>query len=98
MITPYSQTKFVEKLITSRNGEVFKVVFCVSLVDGQIKATVVSATPVIEKAEVSLLPILNKKQVSTFVKEIVLNDLIVSPFFNLEFFMSQPTRAPSFSI
>lgn len=98
MLTPHLRSQFVTKILTSPTGEKFSVVFIVALVNGEMKAQVVSATPIEKtKAAVPLcLPIVKSHgKFVTFTKS--LKGTFLSPFFNeLFFFNSQPTRAPSF--
>ena len=43
MLKPFIPSKFVERIITSQTGECYRVVFVVSLVNGEVKAKVISA-------------------------------------------------------
>ena len=96
MLTPYSQSKFVEKILTNAKGEQFRVVFCVAFVNGEVKAQIVSATPIsqtIEHKEVLCLPVFKEKvaQVFSYIPAFVSK---ISPFNQFFFFNSQPTRGP----
>jgi hypothetical protein len=96
MLTPLSRSQFVTKILTSPTGEQFKVVFLVALVNGEVKAQVVSATPVeISQAAAPLcLPCVKSHE--NFVTFTSAPKAAPSPFYNeLFFFNSQPTRAPS---
>lgn len=94
MLTPQLRSQFVTKFLTSPTGEKFKVVFLVALVDGEVKAQVVSATPV-QTAPLFLPVIKNNEKFVNFSKSS--KGVVRSPFFNqLFFYNSQPTRAPAF--
>jgi hypothetical protein len=100
MLTAYSQPQFVEKVITSQTGERFRVTFLVALVDGKMSAKVVSAvavdtSPIVSSPVFSLAAPLEKKTVSFTYKPSFAAK--ISPYFSLDFFVSQPTRAPSFN-
>lgn len=96
MLTPQLRSQFVTKVLTSSNGEKYKVVFLVALVNGEVKAQVVSAVLISEKAEAVCLPApVSKKEI--FYSYIPTFVPVVSPFNSLFFFNSQPTRAPSFA-
>lgn len=94
MLTPYSRSQFVTKILTSPSGEKFSVVFLVALVNGEVKAQMVSATPLSKPVSVCLPGVCVKAPVS-FAYTPSSNPL-VSLFNPLFFFNSQPTRAPSF--
>jgi len=97
MITPYSHSKFVEKILTNAKGEQFRVVFCVSLIGGEIKAHIVSATPIsqgLEQKKVLCLPVVLEKVAQEFTYTPAFAP-VLSPFNQFFFFNSQPTRAPS---
>lgn len=94
MITPYSQSKFVEKILTSAGGERFRVLFLVTLVNGEVKAQIVSARPIGE-GPIFVLPAFSAKTKHN-TEYIPFNAPGVSPYFSLEFLInSQPTRAPA---
>ncbi|HEY4494515.1 MAG TPA: hypothetical protein VJC02_00245 [Candidatus Paceibacterota bacterium] len=98
MLTPFSRSKFVTKVLTSHSGEQFKVVFFVTLIDGKLKADIVSIEPIsssIKNTQNIFLPIFNKEKSVTF-SYTKASHSVVSPFNNLFFFNSQPTRAPAF--
>lgn len=91
MLTPYSRSKFITKILTSASGEQFRVVFLVAIVDGQLKAQVVSA----ERVSIACLPEFKIKSPATFIYKSASNP-VVSLFNPLFFFNSQPTRAPAY--
>jgi len=109
MLTPHLQSRFAEKILTDRTGRQFRVLFLVSLVDGEVRAQFVSAQPIFNATNAALpgrvakstpwsklcLPCTKAaaKIISSRVKS---RSRVASPYFSsLEFFMSQPTRAPS---
>ncbi len=106
MITPYSQSKFVEKILTSAGGERFRVLFLVTLVNGEVKAQIVSAKLISSKSPRFHLVGTHKVEPlclsAYYVKEkhnteyVPSNAPEVSPYIELYFFNSQPTRAPAF--
>ena len=111
MLTPNLQSRFIEKVLTDRAGQQYRVLFLVSLVNGEVRGQIVSAQPIYEDANVIRLPGRVAKAQS-FVKlclpctkaaaKIISSSVrswarVASPYYSsLEFFMSQPTRAPSF--
>lgn len=98
MLTPQHRSQFVTKILTSADGREYKVVFLVALVNGEVKAQVISATPVENStaAEHLCLPLLkNNEKFVTFTNS--QKGTSTPSYFNeLFFFNSQPTRAPSF--
>jgi hypothetical protein len=106
MLSPYSQAQFIEKTITSQTGERFRVTFLVALVDGKMSAKIVSAVaidaaPIVSSASSARAAVLSlaapvEKQPVAFTYKPSFAAKI-SPYFSLDFFVSQPTRAPSFN-
>jgi hypothetical protein len=105
MLTPYSQSKFVQKILTSQSGERFRVLFYVTLVNGELKGKIISAQAVNESASQSFkysqpvvtiaAPRIKKKVNTEYVSAYAPTS---SPYFSLEFLInSQPTRAPAFA-
>ncbi len=94
MLTTQLRSQFVTKVLTSQSGEKYKVVFLVALVNGEVKAQVVSAEPLIKTEPIYLAQPFIKAPVS-FVYKPSFKE-ILSPFASLFFFNSQPTRAPAF--
>jgi hypothetical protein len=103
MLSPYSKPQFIEKIITSQTGEQFRVIFLVAIVAGDMRAKIVSAvalsaTPVVSTARDAVLaiaaPIEKVAAVFSYVPAFAAK---ISPYFSLDFFVSQPTRAPSFN-
>ncbi|MCX6719030.1 MAG: hypothetical protein NTZ38_01495 [Candidatus Taylorbacteria bacterium] len=107
MLTPYTRSKFIRKIITSPTGERFQVLFLVTLVNGEVNAQVISAER-IHSSDLLLTGTSGASQNHPFYLPVgqSLKDLpevvrhfyshIVSPYIELYFFTSQPTRAPSF--
>lgn len=106
MLTQY-RPQFVEKVFTDQMGQQFKLTFLVTVVDGEMKGRLVSAELISKKAALLTgscssisantpvcLPIVceTKEGDTTYVSSC---KKILSPFNELFFFMSQPTRAPS---
>ena len=90
--------RFIEKIFTDQNGQQFKLVFFVALVNGEVKGTLVSARPISKASfntqDIACLPIsIPKNDVVT--EYIHAHVPVVSPFTELFFFTSQPTRAPN---
>lgn len=99
MLTPYVNSQFVEKVFTDRAGRQFRMVFLVALVNGEVKGRLVSVQPLAQEsfkntAEVICLPIICPKN-ETVTEYIAPTIPVVSPYNELFFFTSQPTRAPS---
>jgi hypothetical protein len=105
MLTPHLRSQFVTKILTSATGEHFRVVFLVALVNGEVKARMISAEPIAQtgaksKAQAATplcLPVSKSHEnFVTFTRSP--KGTSPSPYFNsLFFFNSQPTRAPSFA-
>jgi hypothetical protein len=99
MLTPYVNSQFVEKIMTDRSGRQFKLTFLVAIVDGQLKGRLVSAQPLAQSFKntesVVFLPISCPKN-ETVTEYAPAFAPIVSPYNELFFFTSQPTRAPSY--
>ncbi|OHA19798.1 MAG: hypothetical protein A2836_02610 [Candidatus Taylorbacteria bacterium RIFCSPHIGHO2_01_FULL_45_63] len=98
MLTPSLRSQFVTKILASKTGEKFRVVFIVTLVQGEVQARMISAEPLevdsSRKKEIKALG----GEVKSVVKESEVTPTLKtpSPFFNnFLFFTSQPTRAPS---
>lgn len=95
--------QFIERFVTDRHGRQFKLVFAVATIDGQLRAQLVSAEEikalggrVSNKKEVFCLPCASSSLKSP-VSNLYFSANIVSPFIELFFFTSQPTRAPSYN-
>src|ERR1035437_4158582 len=109
MLTPNLQSRFIEKVLTDRNGQQFRVLFLVSLVDGEVRGQIISAQPIFEAVKAVGLPgrvykgspctklCLPCTKAATKIIESKVKSWsrVASPYYSsLEFFMSQPTRAP----
>ncbi len=84
-----------ERILKDKNGVLVRVRFTVVEVNGVFAPQIISATPLVSKIEeVICLPCIKDAKVviedatPSFISKI-------SPYFSLDFFMSQPTRAPS---
>ncbi|OHA17646.1 MAG: hypothetical protein A2664_03435 [Candidatus Taylorbacteria bacterium RIFCSPHIGHO2_01_FULL_46_22b] len=98
MLSPYLQPQLVTKILVAPNGESYRVVFLVTLVDGKISARVVSAEPlnVISEDDLILcLPHFSSK-FSSLISGLSSSSPIASPYVSLLFFTSQLTRAPAY--
>lgn len=97
MLTPASRSQFVTKILTSPTGEKYQVVFLVAVVNGELKAQVVSANLIEQTQAAAPLCLPCAKNNENFVTFANSPKAAPSPFYNeLFFFNSQPTRAPSF--
>jgi hypothetical protein len=97
--------QFISRIFTDITGQQFRLTFFVTMVDGEARGHLISAQPISTPARLRLagscsasgtfcLPIAcPKKEVGT--AYIPAYTPIVSPFTELFFFTSQPTRAPS---
>ncbi len=100
MLTPYSHSQFITKILTSTSGDKYKVVFLVALVDGKVNAQIVSSefiskiAHVVESAQVCLPAPISRKEIFFTYAPSFKN--LIFPFNSLFFYNSQPTRAPSF--
>lgn len=84
-----------ERIVKDKNGVLVRVRFTIVEVNGSFQGQIVSIVPLVKKDEkIVCLPCAknsNRVVIDTtpsFISKI-------SPYFSLEFFMSQPTRAPS---
>jgi len=94
---------FISRIFTDKAGRSFRLTFLVAVVDGELKGRLVSAEPLsLDYAQLPgqvvdgsfCLPVFcrAKKPETAFIPAYV---PIVSPYIELYFFTSQPTRAPS---
>ena len=106
MLALQQHPNLIEKTFTDRLGRRFRMVFMVTAVNGELKGRLVSVQPLspearpkqISRGEASVdilyLPVvISNKVVET--AYIPAYAPIVSPFNEMYFFVSQPTRAPS---
>ena len=94
-----------ERILTAKNGQLVRVTFAVVEVDGILRGHVISVAPVVSVAgktvanatatEQLYLPLSVHHDISTAVENIFVKQT-PSPYVSFDFFMSQPTRAPSF--
>jgi len=105
MLTPYTRSQFVEKIITDLNGREYRAIFFVALVGGEVRGRVVSLQPLVAVRPLELAGAVSdgslclpswtdRAEIETpYIASVA---PIVSPYFNIELFLStQPTRAPS---
>lgn len=84
-----------ERIVRDKNGVLFRIRFIIENIDGRPQPRIVSAEALKKTTEqVIFLP---KEKVAKVIVEDRTPSFIsfFSPFETLEFFMSQPTRAPS---
>jgi hypothetical protein len=112
MLAVSNAPRFVSRVLSDVNGRQFRLTFLVAFVNGELKGRLVSAEPLfvssaerqqgvraLLEGEVTdgsfCLPAIcnEKKPETTFIPDFA---PIVSPYIELYFFTSQPTRAPSF--
>jgi len=110
MLTTHSRSQFISRNFTDLSGRSFRLTFLVAIVDGELKGRLVSAQPLSHSSSHQLngrvantcpasanafcLPIFASTQ-SPETEFIPAYTPIVSPYTELYFFTSQPTRAPS---
>jgi hypothetical protein len=96
------KTKVLERIIRAKTGEFVLATFLVVEYQGQVRAKLLSIAPLTqEQAEfqASAIKALPAPLVKTvFEKVLTFGEEIISPFVDFSFFVSQPTRAPSFSL
>ena len=99
MLSPYIQTKFIEKILADRYGRQFRCLFLVAVVAGEVKGKLVSVLPLkvtSYKLQVTkfFLPNTNKAA-KIFPLEFLLPIINLFILKDFSFVVSQPTRAPS---
>jgi hypothetical protein len=103
MITSLSRPQFISRIFTDVSGRQFRLNFFVAVVGGEIRGHLLSVEPISssvkllsgEVADGSIcLPIVcsDTKPVTAYISPFI---PVVSPYTELYFFNSQPTRAPS---
>jgi hypothetical protein len=104
MLTPQSQSRFIEKILTDANGRQFKALFFVALVNGEVSARLISLQLISPKAlaiegaisqDIFFLPSYSSNDPieTPYVASVA---PFVSPYFDIDLILnSQPTRAPS---
>ncbi len=84
-----------ERIIRDKNGVLFRVRFIVVEVNGKLQPQIISAESLIKNKEtVIYLPAVSSATKTTYTYRPSFISKI-SPYSSLDFFMSQPTRAPS---
>ncbi len=83
-----------ERIVKDKNGILVRVRFVVVEVNGKFQGQIVSIEPVVKETSLCLPCVKSDKVVvedttPSFISKI-------SPYFSLDFLMSQPTRAPSY--
>lgn len=101
MIVKSRYNGIYERIIRSKDGRLVRLQFVVAEIDGKLKGQIISAEPIFEvhgKAETQYFfpTSVNKEEPKNIIRTISATSRI-SPFSSFEFFMSQPTRAPSFA-
>ena len=108
MLIKAPQIGIFEKIVRSKNGQLLRVRFEVSEINGQLKGRVISTEAIAEfaalggtvsathttKSEAIFLPVSISKTITEKTVSFAYTP-VVSPFSTLLFFTSQPTRAPS---
>ena len=109
MLANYIQPKFLSRIFTDPTGRQFCLTFLVTVVDGEVRGRLISAEPISPDVSASptlqldgdiddgvlCLPTVSFKKVSgTEYKHSFVP--VISPYTELYFFTSQPTRAPSY--
>lgn len=103
MITSLSRPQFISRLFSDVSGRQFRLNFFVAVVDGEVRGHLLSVEPISstvkllagEVADAFIcLPIVcsDAQPVTAYVSPFI---PVVSPYTELYFFTSQPTRAPS---
>ena len=95
----YQENRVFERKIRAKNGQLMLVRFTVSTQGGKVRGRILSIEPVAslpgdtlrqEKICLPKAPTCNAQPICKSVPQ-----AIISPFTSLQFFVSQPTRAPS---
>jgi hypothetical protein len=104
MLIPSAYKGVYEKVLRAPDGRLVRVTFAIVEVNGALRGRVISMEPVLQvagvvarrevRAKTLYLPISVEKDIHEAVISIFRKE-VVSPYTTLDFFMSQPTRAPS---
>ena len=100
MLVKSSRNDIYERILTAKNGQLVRVQFAVVEVDGVMRGRVISVTPIVSVASKSVqeTQLCLSGRIASDIADAV-ESLFTrpqhSPYFSFEFFMSQPTRAPS---
>ena len=98
MLVLRPQTKIVSKILRKKSGELVRAFFLVSEIEGKYFVKLLKTEPVVSSDfETAKETLLAGKTAGDSAVEFVksLGRQIVSPYFDLNFFISQLTRAPS---
>lgn len=84
-----------ERILKDKNGVLVRVRFTVVEINGVFTPQIISATPFVSKFEEAVcFPC--TKDTKVVVEDVTPSFISkISPYFTLDFFISQPTRAPS---
>lgn len=104
MITSLNRPQFISRIFTDVSGRQFRLNFFVAVVDGEVRGHLLSVEPISSTVKLLAgevvdgsicLPIVcsDTKPVTSYISPFI---PVVSPYTELYFFTSQPTRAPSF--
>lgn len=85
-----------ERIVRDKNGTLVRVRFTVVNVNGNFQGQIVSIEPLVKKETLCLPCFKDNKVISSKISTVLKS--IISSFVHLEFYMSQPTRAPAFAI
>lgn len=101
--------QFITRDYTDATGQQFRLTFFVTMVDGEVRGRLVSAQPTGKSYEIGAMRLEGSCSGSAFclpsashkllphTSYLLSPALLVSPYTELFFFMSQPTRAPSYA-
>ncbi len=85
-----------ERIVKDKNGILVRVRFTIVEINGVFQPQIISVIPLnLNKQEETLFIACTDKEQIIFEKRVKHFQKITSPYFSLDFFMSQPTRAPS---
>jgi hypothetical protein len=106
MLTAYKQPQILSRIFTDPSGRQFRLTFVIVMIDGELKGRLIDVQPISEPSfvysqltgtisdDTLYLPVFNLKNTLP-TKYIPAFTPIVSPYIELYFLTSQPTRAPS---
>ncbi len=106
MLIPSSYKGIYEKVLRAPDGRLVRVQFAVVEVNGALRGRIISMEPIEDrlkiedsrlknKATILYLPSKGNDYEPIFNFQFSIFNSLVSPYTTLDFFMSQPTRAPS---
>ncbi len=88
-----------ERIVRDKNGVLIRVRFTVIEINGQFQGQIISATPIVSQTENEVICLPKIKESKVLAKDTTPSFIpALSPYISLEFFMSQPTRAPAFAL